>query len=127
MNSPYPQNRLSRSAEDYLEAIGTLCKIHGQALVSDVAQMLNVKKPSVTAAVHQLAEAGYVDYKPYAPIILTEKGKLHAESVIRAHQTLMRFLREKAGLCPERADEVACLMEHHLTDDEIDTIAKTLS
>jgi hypothetical protein len=35
--------RLSRSAEDYLEAIGHLCRETGRAQVSDVATMLHVK------------------------------------------------------------------------------------
>ena len=71
--------RLSRSAEDYLEAIGHLCRENGKAQVSEVAAMLDVKKPSVTAAMHQLAEEGLITYRRYAPIELTEKGKQYAE------------------------------------------------
>ncbi len=111
--------RLSRSAEDYLEAIGHLCREKGRAQVSDVAAMLNVKKPSVTAAVHQLAEEGLISYRRYAPIELTEKGRQYAERVIRAHRILQRFLINSAGLTPERADDVACHLEHLLSMEEI--------
>ena len=111
--------RLSRSAEDYLEAIGHLCRENGKAQVSDVAAMLNVKKPSVTAAVHQLAEEGLISYRRYAPIELTEKGRQYAERVIRAHRILQRFLINSAGLTPERADDVACHLEHLLSMEEI--------
>lgn len=111
--------RLSRSAEDYLEAIGHLCREKGRAQVSDVAAMLNVKKPSVTAAVHQLAEEGLISYRRYAPIVLTEKGRQYAERVIRAHRILQRFLINSAGLTPERADDVACHLEHLLSMEEI--------
>ena len=100
--------RLSRSAEDYLEAIGHLCRENGRAQVSDVAAMLNVKKPSVTAAVHQLAAEGLI-------------------LVIRAHGILHRFLVESAGLAPERADEVACHMEHLLSIEEIESIGSRLN
>ena len=118
--------RLSRSAEDYLEAIGHLCREHGRAQVSDVAAMLNVKKPSVTAAVHQLAAEGLITYRRYAPIELTEKGRRYADQVIRAHGILHRFLAEVAGMPPERADEVACHMEHLLSIEEIERIGEPL-
>ena len=115
-------SRLSRSAEDYLEAIGHLCRENGKAQVSDVATRLNVKKPSVTAAVHQLAEEGLITYRRYAPIELTEKGKQYADRVIRAHGILHRFLVNAAGISPQRADDVACQMEHILTMEEIEQI-----
>lgn len=118
--------RLSRSAEDYLEAIGHLCRENGRAQVSDVAAMLNVKKPSVTAAVHQLAEEGLITYRRYAPIELTAKGQQYAERVIRAHGILQRFLVESAGLSTSRADDIACHMEHLLTMEEIEDIEKRL-
>lgn len=120
--------RLSRSAEDYLEAIGQLCAKNEQsvALVSEVAQLLNVKKPSVTAAVHQLAEEGLITYRPYAPIRLTDKGKAYADSVMNAHRVLHRFMIEAAGLSPERAEEVGCQIEHILTYAEIRVIEEKL-
>lgn len=121
--------RLSRSAEDYLEAIGQLCSRNeqGVALVSEVAQLLNVKKPSVTAAMHQLAEEGLITYRPYAPIRLTDKGREYANHVINAHNVLHRFMIEAAGLTPERAEEVGCMVEHILTYAEISEIEKRLN
>ena len=124
MSTPF--TRLSRSAEDYLEAIGHLCRENGKAQVSDVATMLKVKKPSVTAAVHQLAEEGLITYRRYAPLELTEKGKQYADRVIRSHRILQRFLVEIAGLAPERAEIAACNMEHILSFDEIDAMGLRL-
>jgi len=118
--------RLGRSAEDYLEAIGHLCQRNGSAQVSDIAQMLNVKKPSVTAAMRRLAELGLIDYRQYAPIQLTEEGRKYADRVINAHNILHRFMIEIAGLSPERADEAACLIEHILTYEEIAGMAAKL-
>ena len=37
---PDERHRLSRSAEDYLEAIGKLCHRYGEAQVSEIALML---------------------------------------------------------------------------------------
>ena len=119
--------RLGRSAEDYLEAIGLLCQQHGSAQVSDIAQILGVKKPSVTAAMRRLAEAGLIDYHQYAPIQLTEAGLHYAERVIHAHNILHRFMVEMAGLAPERADEAACMIEHILTYEEIASMGARLN
>ena len=118
--------KLSRSAEDYLEAIGNLCREKGAARVNDIAQLLNVKKPSVTAAVRRLADQDLVVYRQYAPIELTDKGREYANSVIRAHQILRRFMHEVAGLSRETANEAACMLEHMLTPEDIRTLSKRL-
>lgn len=118
--------RLSRSAEDYLEAIGHLCREKGAARVNDIALRLNVKKPSVTAAVRRLADLDLVVYHQYAPIELTEKGEKYANQVIRAHTILRRFMHEVAGLSREKANETACMLEHILSQDDIRQLSKRL-
>lgn len=123
----YQQKKLSSSAEDYLEAIGHLCHKNGCAQVSDIADMLGVKKPSVTAAMRRLANLGMIEYRQYSPIQLTEKGAHYANSVISAHRILYRFMVEKAGLTSNRAGEAACMLEHLLTKEEIDGISARLA
>lgn len=118
--------RLSRSAEDYLEAIGHLCREKGAARVNDIALRLNVKKPSVTAAVRRLADLDLVVYRQYAPIELTAKGEEYAALVIRAHTILRRFMHEVAGLSREKANETACLLEHILSQEDIRQLSKRL-
>lgn len=120
------QTRLSSSTEDYIEVIGHLCSRNGFAQVSEIAEMMGVKKPSVTVAMRRLADCGMVDYRPYSPIRLTEKGRLYADGIIRAHRVLHRFMTDVAGLSSERAGEVACRIEHLLTREEIEKIAERL-
>ncbi len=112
--------RLSESAEDYLEIIGKLCSIHGKAQVSDIAAELGVKKPSVTAAVRHLAELGLVEYRSYAPITLTEEGQLYADRVSYAHKLLHAFFEHNVGIESERAEVIACHMEHVLSTEEVE-------
>lgn len=125
--SPASDTKLSQSAEDYLEAIGNLCCEHGAATISDIAAQLNVKKPSVTAAVRLLAAQELIVYVPYSPITLTAKGKRIANRTIRSHRTLHHFLKEIIGLSEERADSAACEIEHILTPGEIDRIGKLIA
>ncbi len=127
MNEILFTKRLSRSAEDYLEAVGELCRKNGQAQVSELANMLGVKKPSVTVAMRNLAQLGMVHYEPYCPIQLTDKGRLYADSVMNAHHVLKVFMEKVAGLESKRAEKVACLIEHILTMDEVAGIQERLS
>lgn len=119
-------HKLSQSAEDYLEAIGNISQRDGFAQISDIAAELGVKKPSVTAAVRQLAQQGYVEYTPYSPVRLTDQGEKVANRTIRSHHTLHHFLKNVIGMTEERADSAACEIEHILTPKEIDRFGKLL-
>lgn len=108
---------LTKSNEDYLEAIGLLSEKNGTAQVRDIAEMLKVKMPSVTSAVKQLAE-----YTQYAPVKLTPQGRRIAGKIIVSHGILFDFLREELALPEERANEVACQIEHIMTFEEIEKL-----
>ena len=75
---------LTKSNEDYLEAIGLLSEKNGTAQVRDIAEMLKVKMPSVTSAVKQLADMGLVEYTQYAPVKLTPQGRRIAGKLLSA-------------------------------------------
>ena len=68
--------RLSESMEDYLEAIAELIAVGGHAHTKEIAQKLNVKMPSVTGALRQLEQMGYIIYNTHYPVQLTEEGGL---------------------------------------------------
>lgn len=110
---------LTKSNEDYLEAIRRLCLKFGAAQVRDIAKLMKVKMPSVNSAVRNLAELGLVEYVQYAPVRLTEQGEYYADQVIEKHLALRDFLKKVLGLEHERADDLACHMEHLLNSDEI--------
>ena len=113
---------LTKSNEDYLEAIGLLSEKNGTAQVRDIAEMLKVKMPSVTSAVKQLADMGLVEYTQYAPVKLTPQGRRIAGKIIVSHGILFDFLREELVLPEERANEVACQIEHIMTFEEIEKL-----
>lgn len=110
---------LTKSNEDYLEAIRRLSLKHGSAQVRDIAAEMKVKMPSVNSAVRNLAELGLVDYVQYAPVRLTRQGEIYADQVIAKHIALREFLNKVLQLAPQRSDELACLMEHILNTEEI--------
>jgi DtxR family Mn-dependent transcriptional regulator len=80
------------SAEDYLERIDALIERTGCARVVDIAASLAVSRPSVTAMVQRLAEAGYLNYAPYRGLVMTARGRAIAQEIKSRHATLKRFL-----------------------------------
>ncbi|MDR1933784.1 MAG: metal-dependent transcriptional regulator [Spirochaetales bacterium] len=103
---------LSRSLEDYLEAIYQLEKKNRVARVKDIADLLNVQMPSVTGAIKILKNKNLVNYEKNSFISLSETGLTIAESVQNRHSALKDFL-EKILLMPSKtAEDQACKMEH---------------
>jgi Mn-dependent DtxR family transcriptional regulator len=80
------------STEDYLERIGELIERKGYARVVDIAAVLEVSQPSVTAMVQRLAEAGYLNYEKYRGLVMTEAGRAVGQRVRDRHAALQRFL-----------------------------------
>lgn len=103
--------------EDYLEAILRIEKEEGVARVSQISEMLGVKKPSVTAALDKLSKQGLVKHEKYGYVDFTPKGKKMARDVYRRHQLLTTFLVDIVGVNAKTGEDDACKMEHHLSGE----------
>lgn len=105
---------LTDSLEDYLEAIYQLVVRDEEVRTTQLAEMLNVKKSSVTVALRNLAKKKLIHYTPYSTITLTDQGKQAAQDILRRHETLTDFLVKVLAIDPEMAETTACKMEHAL-------------
>lgn len=123
-----PENppKLSENLEDYLETISSLSAGTGAARPSDIAAAMNVKRPSVTAALNSLREKGLVEYEKYRPVTLTQDGESVAKNVRRKHELLSNFFTEVLGVNASEADLAACRMEHALEDSIMKKLVKFL-
>lgn len=83
---------LTKSLENYLIAIFEIIKTNGAARVRDVSEKVNTNAASTSEAVKSLVKKGYINYKPYGVITLTEKGLHSAEEKFRRHITIEKFL-----------------------------------
>ncbi len=110
---------MTKSLEDYVEAIYRLREENGTARVVDVAKSLGVKMPSVNNAVKELARLGLVHYERYHDLRLTPAGELAAKEVYERHRALKAFLLA-LGISEENAENDACQMEHILSAETID-------
>lgn len=113
---------LSSSQEDYLEAILAIAAEKGSAKVSDIAAMKGVSLPSVSSAVERLVRMGLVHHDSYGAVELTRAGKRAAEAVAKRHVLLERFLTDILLVSPDKAEEDACTMEHHLSQETVKAV-----
>ena len=108
---------LSASLEDYVEAILRLERASRVARVSEIAEQLNVSRPSVTGAMKSLAARGLVSHAPYGHVTLTEEGAKVAAEVERRHLLIRDFLTDVLSIPGDKAEAAACRLEHVLEPD----------
>lgn len=116
----------SESTEMYLETVYILEKKHGHAHVVDIANMLDVSKPSVTKAVKNLEANNLVHCVKYGSITLTEEGRKIAIQIYKKHKMIQEYLRHSLNLSSEQASKNACKIEHSATDEMILAVEKYL-
>lgn len=108
---------LSASLEDYLEAILQLERASRVARVSEIAEQLEVSRPSVTGALKTLSSRGLVSHARYGHVTLTAEGSVIAVEVERRHVAIRDFLTGVLGVPEEKAETTACRLEHVLEPD----------
>lgn len=121
----YIKHRADESQEDYLETILMLQKRFGQVRSIDIANEMNFTKPSVSVAMKNLREKGYIVMADNGYITLTESGKQRAESVLERHTVLTEWLIS-IGVSRETAQQDACKVEHDLSIESFEAIKKSL-
>ncbi|MCE5270988.1 metal-dependent transcriptional regulator [bacterium] len=114
---------LSASLEDYLEAILHIEDSKPAVRAKDIADRMQVKRPSVTGALNQLARRELVNYSPYEVVTLTDKGREAALDVTRRHAALKAFLMDVLGTEEELAESCACRMEHAMPRPVLERLA----
>lgn len=113
--------KIQESAENYLEAILVLGLKNPSVRSVDIAAQLNFSKPSVSVAMKNLRENGYINMSAEGRITLTEKGREIAENVYEKHTLLTKWL-VFLGVDPEIAAADACKIEHVISSESFEAI-----
>lgn len=116
--------KLTRSLEDYLEAVYLLQVEKGEARMKDLAARLKVKASSANEAVERLAALNLVEHKRYGTIVLTKKGEDLARQIYNRHQVLLKFLYEVLGVDREVAERDSCALEHSISEETLSKLIK---
>ena len=108
---------MHESGEMYLETILRLSETNEIVRSIDVAQAMGFSKPSISRAMKNLRENGYISINPETgSITLLEKGKEIAEKIYERHLVLTSCL-EALGVSSATAQDDACRIEHVISDE----------
>ena len=115
--------KIHESAENYLETILMIKNKKGSVRSIDIANELDFSKPSVSVAMKNLRENGFIDVDSNGYITLLDKGQEIAEKMYERHTTLSKWLIS-LGVPEDIAVEDACRIEHIISVETFEAIKK---
>ena len=113
--------KIMESAENYLETILILQKRNGSVRSIDIVNELDYTKPSVSIAMKNLRENGYIEMDSSGFITLLESGRKIAEKIYERHTFISDWLIS-LGVTPPVAADDACRMEHVISEESFKAI-----
>lgn len=117
--------KIHESAENYLETIYMLHRRTGAVRSVDIANELAFSKPSVSVAMRNLRENGYIQVEEGGFITLLPAGREIAERMFERHTILCNWLTG-LGVSQEIAAEDACRIEHVISEESFDAIKRSV-
>ena len=118
--------KLYESGEDYLEDILILEKERGFVRSADIAKRTGYARASISIAVKNLREGGYLTIDEFRHLHLTEQGQQVAEKIYERHRILTELLT-RLGVPPETAERDACKIEHDLSEETFEAIKQFMT
>ena len=115
--------KIHESAENYLETILVLRMRNGNVRAIDIANELEFSKPSVSVAMKNLRNNGYIHVDESGDISLLPEGQKIAQTVYEKHTVLTNYL-VALGVPAEIATEDACRIEHVLSKESFEAIKR---
>lgn len=112
---------LFESGEMYLETIYVLSREKEKVRSIDVVNHMGFSKPSVSRAVKNLKDAGYISVADDNCLSLTESGMEIAKKIYERHTVLTQLL-VSLGIDPKIAADDACKIEHDISDVTFEAI-----
>lgn len=115
--------KIQESAENYLETILMISERKPQVRSIDIVNELEFSKPSVSIAMKNLRENGYILMDKEGHITLTDAGRKIAETMYERHKLLSKWLI-RLGVNEHTAVEDACRMEHVISAESFEAIKR---
>ncbi len=112
---------MKRTTEDYLKTIYLLNRRHSGVRCVEIAEELNVSRPTVTIILKRLIEEGYVTKNAGHEVFLTDEGLKIAESTLKKNQMFITLLTE-LGVDEKTAAADACEMEHAISTESFEAL-----
>ena len=115
--------KTTESAENYLETILVLSKLHPTVRSIDIAEEMGFKKSSVSVAMKNLREKEHIVVSKEGFISLSDSGREIAEMIYERHELISKWLIS-LGVDEDTAVADACRMEHILSKESFEAIKK---
>lgn len=116
---------VKESGEMYLETILILSKEKSSVRSVDIAEHMELSKPSVSRAVGRLKEGEYILVDRDGFITLTDKGREVAEKIYERHRFLTDLFMH-LGVDEKTATDDACRIEHYISETTFDAVKKVV-
>lgn len=115
--------KIHESAENYLETIYILSRRKPEVRSIDIVNELHFSKPSISVAMKNLRENGYINMDRDGFITLTDAGKAIALTIYERHVLLSEWLTQ-LGVDEKTALEDACRIEHVISAESFEAIKR---
>jgi len=119
----HEKSELTESIEEYTEGIYRLQEEMEIVGTGDIAKYMCVRPASVTVMLKKLQELRLAEHTPYQGVRLTEKGRNLSISLLRKHRLVERMLVDFLELPWDDVHDLACKLEHYISEDVADRIA----
>ncbi len=113
--------KIQESAENYLETIYMLSRQKPEVRSIDIVNELHYSKPSISVAMKNLRENGYIEMDKDGFITLTSAGRKIATTMYERHTMLSDWLIH-LGVDRETAIDDACRIEHVISAKSFEAI-----
>ncbi len=107
-------SRLLESGENYLETILVLREKGVSVRSVDIANEMGFSKPSVSRAVKNLKDGGFISVDDNGFVFLTDIGEETARKIYERHEIISAWLID-IGVDEKTALEDACRIEHDIS------------
>lgn len=118
---------ITHALEDYLKSIYQLAEESEPVIAARIAAETGVAPSTIFTTLQRLAKDGYVTVNRKKEIHLTADGKKVAEKIVRRHFLTERFLTDLLGLDWVKAHQEAHRLEHAISQEVEERLAKLLS
>ena len=117
---------ITQAIQDYLKVIFKLAN-NGEAVSTNaIAERLQISQASVTSMMKKLSDLKLITHRPYYGVELTQTGQKIALEIIRHHRLLELYLAEALGYSWDRVHDEAEKLEHVISEEFEDKMAKIL-
>lgn len=117
---------ITYTKEDYIRAFFLLNEEKGVLRSVDVANYLNLSKPSVSEMIRTLRKEDFIEFTNYSKLRLTNKGEKFAKKLTYKHRIIELFLRDILKMDSKNVHEEANRLEHAFSDEAIERLKEVL-